>query len=311
MKTSLGNLWGTLLNSEQIHRFIKTGPGSVLFRSQPLQKFNMARLHLYSNYQGRKNQEAFSPVHTLCLFIGHTKSGNSMLGSFIDAHPNAILADEADILHYVLADFKREQLFQILLRASKREFHKGRVTARRMDPYSWQVPDQWQGRFSSLNLIGDSTSGTTTRRLAETPGLFNQLSQTMGKVNVKFIHTVRNPFDPISIMMVRGKKTFAEAFDHYELGCNRLATLYQRIEPENILSIRYEAFIDKPRAQLARLCNYLGLEASPDYIEACCKILRSELDKPRTLVNWQADWIDQVHLKITQVDFLKDYTFEN
>lgn len=311
MKISKEQLWGSILNSDRIHQFVKTGIGADIFHSKPIQKIHFARLQLYSNYRSMRYPDLLRNIHTYCLFIGHTKSGNSMLGSLIDAHPNAILADEVDATNYLLLGFQRNQLFHILLRASQKEFHKGRVTARRMDPYSWKVSSQWQGRFSTLKIIGDSTSGTTTRRLAETPGLLDHLFDIMGSLNVKFIHTIRNPFDPISIMMVRGKKSFSEAFHHYELGCNRLNSLYHRIESEHILPIRYEEFITHPRENLSQLTNFLGLDAQPEYYDACAKILRSTPDKARKMIEWQPQWIDQVNNRIDQENFLKGYSFDD
>lgn len=311
MKISIGHLWGSFMNSNRFHQFIKTGPGADVFHSRPIQRIHHSRLRLYSTYKSKRNPDLLKKINTFCLFIGHTKSGNSMLGSLIDAHPNAILADEVDALHYLLAGFKRDQLFYILLRASQKEFHKGRITARRMDPYSWKVNGQWQGKFSTLKIIGDSTSGTTTRRLADTPGLLDHLFSSMHNLRVKFIHTVRNPFDPISIMMVRGKKSFNDAFHHYELGCIRLNKLYQQIGSEHILPVQYEEFITNPRENLNQLTNFLELDAQPEYKDACVNILRSSPDKARKLVEWQPQWIDQVNKRIDQENFLKGYSFND
>jgi hypothetical protein len=54
------------------------------------------------------------------MFVGHNKSGTSMVGSLLDAHPEVILSDEADALDYVRAGFSREQIFHILLGQSRR-----------------------------------------------------------------------------------------------------------------------------------------------------------------------------------------------
>ncbi len=68
-----------------------------------------------------------------------------MIGALLDAHPNVILADEIDVFEYMDDGFSKEQIYHLLLKNSHREFLKGRVTARRLVPYSFSVPGQWQG----------------------------------------------------------------------------------------------------------------------------------------------------------------------
>ena len=65
------------------------------------------------------NRRLFARVESLCLFIGYPRSGHSLIGALLDAHPNAIIADELDALKYVHAGFRRNQLFYLLLRGSR------------------------------------------------------------------------------------------------------------------------------------------------------------------------------------------------
>ncbi len=278
-------------------------------QSKAVQALHLGGLNALSRYQSKVNLALFENIHTFCLFIGHTKSGNSMIGSLLDAHPNAILADEVDTLRFFPAGFQREQIFYLLLRASRRETLKGKVTARRLGGYSWHIPGQWQGRADNLQVIGDSTSGTTTRRLAHSPELFQQVEKAMGKVKVKFIHLIRNPFDPMSVMMVRGKRSFENAFTHYAKSCDILQGIYQRVGAENIYPIRYETFVSQPRTQLESLLSSLGLSAPEDYLQACAGILHSTPEQARQMVEWKPEWIEAVTRKIDQVDFLTGYTF--
>jgi hypothetical protein len=239
------------------------------------------------------------------------KSGGSMIGSLLDAHPNAILADEVYALRYIQAGFRRNQLFHILLRASQKELLKGRVTARRLTPYSWLVPGQWQGRFASLRVIGDSTTGSSTQQLAETPNLLEKLGRVMKPVNLRFIHVIRNPYDPISIMMVRGKRSFENASEHYFANCKMLLELHSRLNASELLSVRYEDFVNYPEKNLEGICNFLGLEATPEYLKACAGILNQSPERSRRLVKWESDWVKQVQSRMSQYDFLAGYSFED
>lgn len=234
-----------------------------------------------------------------------------MIGSLLDAHPEIILSDEAGAIRYVSAGFSRNQIFHLLLRVSRREAMKGRVTARRLTPYSFAVPGQWQGRYATLRVIGDSTTGTSTQRFAREPHLLQRLHQVMEGRQVKFIQVIRNPYDPISYMMVRGKRSFANAIEHYFANCNTLVEMRKSLDPSNLYPVRYEDFIHQPDSHLSQICRFLGVEAGPDYLRSCRGILRQSPDQHRQMVDWNAKWITVVKNKIDQYDFLAGYSFEN
>lgn len=310
MRESFQRVWMSFLNSDEFRRFAKGGPGSFIFKSNAYRWLSMKRHYLTTYYQSRKSAYNFYDLKTYCTFIGHMKSGGSMIGSLLDAHPNAILADEVYALRYVQAGFKREQIFHILLRASQKELMKGRVTARRLTPYSWLVPGQWQGRFASLQVIGDSTTGSSTQQLAEMPKLLEKLRTIMQPVNLRFIHVIRNPYDPISIMMIRGKRTFENACEHYFDSCKMLLELYDQLNAAELLPIRYEDFVLQPEKNLAEICNFLGLEATSEYLNACASILNKSPERSRRLVKWEPEWIEDVKHRMSKYDFLAGYSFE-
>ncbi len=311
MGGSSERLWVSLINSNRVRRFTASSLAAPLLRSRAAQKLNMTRRYVTSLYQIGREPALFRDLRTCCIFIGHTKTGSSMLGGMLDAHPNMIIADGADALQYVPLGFRKEQLFHILLKCSRREAMKGRVTARRLSPYSFEVPDQWQGRYTTLQVIGDTTSETAVRRLASDPALFDDLQRMMRGVDLKFVHLVRNPFDPISVMRIRGKRSIENAVDRYFETCEMLVQARKQIDPSKLLMLRYEDVIRSPEQNLTRLCGYLGVAAGDDYLKACVSILHKTPDRTRERVPWTPEWIAAVERKIAQVDFLEGYSFEN
>jgi hypothetical protein len=270
----------------------------------------MLRHFISSYYSAMTSPSQFADVRTYCMFVGHNKSGVSMIGSLLDAHPEVILSDEADALEYVRAGFSRDQIFHILLRQSRREARKGRVTARRLRPYSYQVPNQWQGRHHILRVIGDSTAGSSTRAFGAQPGLLEQMKYTMHSVEVKFIQVIRNPYDPISAMMVRSGRSFENAIDTYFSYCETLENLRKQLGPSQLLSIQYEDFVQNGEIRLAEICQFLGLQAPPDYLKACTGILHAVPETSRQWVKWDSIHIERVATEIEHYDFLRGYSFE-
>lgn len=310
MAASLERLWVSWLNSDRWRRFAKWGPGARLFRTDLYRSIDRARRYTITELQCRMEPAAFQDVQTFCFFVGHTKSGGTLLGSLLDAHPAAILADEADALAYVAHGFRREQIFHILRKTSRREAMKGRVTARRLTPYSLRVPGQWQGRYRTPRVIGDSKAGPSTRRLGRDLTLVHQTERIMAGVGVKVIHVVRNPYDPISLMRMRSGRTFDNAIDHYFAYCDTLAALRARMDSSQLLTVRYEAFVREPSSGLRTLCDFLGLECSDAYLQACIAILHPTPERSRDLVAWDPHWIRVVQRNIEQYDFLAGYSYD-
>ena len=311
MNHTFERLWTSILNTDSFRRFAKKGPGSALFHSHAYQSLNLTRQFLTTAYNVRRNPGLFREVKTYVVFIGHNKSGTSMIGSLLDAHPSVVISDEVDALKYIPVGFSREQIFHLLLKGSRRELIKGRVTARRLQPYSYLVPGQWQGRFDQLQVIGDSTSGSSTRRFAADPELPGRLQMLMGAVNVKFIQVIRNPYDPISVMMVRGKRTFENAIEHYFTNCETLARLREGLNSSQLFSVKYEDFIHNPEAQLGNLCAYLDIQSYEDYIRACTSILYKTPERSRQIVAWDPTWIEVVKTRLECYDFLQGYSYQD
>ena len=132
----------------------------------------------------------------------------------------------------------------------------------------------------------------------------------MNGVDVKLIQMVRNPYDPISLMMIRGGRSFENAINHYFDYCETLSVLRRQLNGSTLLTIRYEEFLTNPKSHLAAACSYLGIEADEDYLDACAAILYESPERDRDAICWDAKWIGAVQEKIDQVDFLAGYSFD-
>jgi len=252
----------------------------------------------------------FKDVRTFVFFIGHNKSGTSMIGSLLDAHPNVILSDEVGALDLLNSGFGRDQVFQLLVRGSRREHMKGRVTARRLTPYSYHVPGMWQGRFQELHLIGDGKAGSTTNLFSKHPDLLQRLPALLDGTELKIIQIIRNPFDVISVMMVRGKRTFDNSISHFFNYCDILDGLRKQLDSSVLHPVRYEDFVHQPRKGLEDLCQHLGIDPLEAYLDACTSIIYDAPDQHRQRISWEPQYITSVEEQIKKYDFLAGYSFE-
>ena len=278
-----------------------------MLRSRPGRAADTARRYAVTSIARIRHPEVVRSVDTFCAFIGHVKSGGTLLGAILDAHPDALFADEADVLRYVNAGFSRDQIFHLLAKGSHHAAAMGRVTARRLEAYHFAIPGQWQGRSRTLRVIGDTRAGPTTRQLGSDPRLLGRLERTLDGVGLRFIHVVRDPFDPIAVTVVRGNRSFEDAVADHAAQCERLERLRSLIPSEHLLTVRYEELVGRPDEQIRRACEFLRLVPEPGYVEACAAIIRSDVRPERDRIEWTPERVAAVHAVIDAVPFLEPY----
>jgi hypothetical protein len=302
--------WVGWLNSDMWRTYSKSAHMANLRNSRGFERLDLARRYVLSRYHSTWNRSRYRHVRIVCLEVGHMKSGGTMLGALLDAHPRVAFADETDATRYFAAGFRQGQICYLLEKGARREAMKGRVTARRLEPYSFEIPGQWQGRTIDLDVVGDSKAGITTQRLGADPDLVSRIQHRLDGAELKFFHVVRNPFDPISVMMIRGKRTFNGAIERYFANCAILDELHTRLPANSLHMVRYEDMVDDPEGQLRAACDFLGVEASGEYLAACAAII-VERPPERTKVEWNESQIERVSAEMAKYPFLAGYAFEN
>lgn len=254
-------------------------------------------------------RRALLDAETFCLFVGYPRSGHSLVGSLLDAHPEVALAHEADVLRFFADGHTRPRIFKELLANSRRQAE--RTTGRTQSGYLYEVPGQWQGRVSRLRVIGDKSGGETVRRLAANPSQLRTFADFI-ELPLKLIHVVRNPFDTIARLSLvtknsLPKRTIGEAVTWFEVYATVNAALIESGEFD-ILTLRHEEFVADPRTHLREACAFLGVEPSDEYVEACAAIVWEAPQRTRERVEWAEQEIARVNRVIARYDFLSPYS---
>lgn len=259
----------------------------------------------------RAEMATIASVRTYCQFVGHARSGHSIVGALLDAHPQMAFSDEVDALRYLHYGFSAEELMWLSIdvardQAERQRRKRGRAGA----VYSYFVPGQWQGRAQQLRVVGDSTAGEALRWLMESPQLLGDLRDLMSGRTLRFIQTVRNPYDNIATMMLRGGRTFESAADRYFDNWRLLASFRERIAPGELAEVRHEDLLTAPREVLADLCSFLGVEPRPDWLEACASILFASPSRTRASVPFTAEQRARIDAEMSHFEGLSGYSFD-
>jgi hypothetical protein len=275
---------------------------------------NIIKRYLTSFILGNLNASKYKNVRTYCMFIGYGRSGHSLIGALLDAHPNISIGMEEDVLNLIKCHFSRNQIFYCITRNARifRKKHNNTWTG-----YSYKVQGQYQGTFTRLEIIGDKKGAASSMRLGDNFGLYNKLEQTV-RCPVRIIHVIRNPFDNISTMINRNlgynklpdRHQFLYYISKYFLraGVNKELKMKNNL---NIVDIYHEDFIAGPRENLKKILDFLGISGDEKYYRSCEKIIYESPNKSKFSIKWPAYFIDLVHTEIQNYQFLQRYSYHD
>jgi len=253
------------------------------------------------------------------LFVGYPRSGHSLIGSLLDAHPHVIIAHEFDVvgkLGTYLSENGRERLFQDLFHDSRSmAFREG---GRQHNNYSYAVPGQWQGTYQDkLEIIGDKKGGTTSAILANKPEELDRVRDLV-KVPIKLVHVIRNPFDAIATHTKRKGSTtsnsewFQKFLRRFKSQTASVGALKQRADEYPMFDLRSdEDMITHPQETLKRLFDFLELPYTDEFISTCASIVYSKPHKSRNEFGWREEEKKQVADLIEETEWFHGYSFDS
>jgi hypothetical protein len=257
-------------------------------------------------YAARRQASRFSGLKAVCLFIGYPRSGHSLVGSLLNAHPNAVISHELNVLGQVRKGYSRDEILTLILRRD-RWFQEEKHASN--SGYSYAVPNQWQGRFSDLQVIGDKEGAGTSFALLEDP---QRLSDSIERLALPYriLHVVRHPLDNISTLCRKNLRYTDGRLDKAVEVYFQLCAVNQRVLEEHgdrAHTIYLEDLVAQPKEVLAAACRFLGLSAEEDYLQACASVVFPSPRQSRAEVEWTPELLDTVRTQSAAVPFLKRY----
>ena len=287
-------------------------------------------LDLIYAYKGRN-------VERFLLTIGYNRSGSSLIGQLLNAHPEIVVAHELYILQklralrFVPTPSRRGRATRLIL---ERDRETARETSYRQSGYSYAVNGLSQGRHSRLRVIGDKGSVSASNMLAGASGA-KELDRLLRHVRaeVRFLFTIRNPYDVLAsrrlnrlrydegadIPTLRGyapadseRPLIREEDASWLLGVTEDVSRSLAAIPEGrALPVRYEDFIASPKETLRRICAFLDVGAGEKYLDACAAFTLSTPHRTRLKARWPDDRIAQVAAAIAEYPWLAGYGFDD
>lgn len=262
-----------------------------------------------------KNSESsmFDELQCFCIFVGQPRSGHSLVGALLNAHPNIVIAHERDILSFVGKGAGSMFLYSLLVQRDRwfNSDSNGEWTG-----YSYVVPNQYQGKAKDLRVIGDKKGGETATKLYTSPEILDALHAEVG-LPLKIINHVRNPFDCIATQWRRMQDRPWIRDKSLE---SQIELFFQRTEgisrarsgrfSECVFDTWHEELVAEPRVVLKELISFLGEDCSGEYLTDCSSVLFVNPKETRNQAPWTEKLVGKVESKLKRYDFLSRYKWD-
>ena len=280
-------------------------------------------------------EEAIKSVKTFILFIGFARSGSSILGALLDAHPHVVLSNEYMLIRKAASGNpkdpvfnERRTLFSALYNRQQSLLNRSLINTSK--GYSLYIQNSYMGTYKDrIDVVGDKSGYQTNLLYIRNSSYFFEVIQHLKdvvKAPIKFINPVRNPFDIIATQMLYdlgGKVLRHKANTHkIILDPNFINCRVKRFEKEiwsiveicesqqyEVLHVHLEDLVENARVEIFKICNFLGISCPEDYISACTEKLFQETSKTRHSIEWPDEALDKAHSIIQSIPHLKRYSF--
>ena len=286
------------------------------------------------------HNDIFNSVKKLLLFVGWPRSCHSFVGSILDGHPHILVADEYFLMTKLRTGrlaIQRDVIFKALYNSSIRSIKNARsmrARTERMKGYSLLFEDLMQGQFEDhIDIIGDKAGAHVSMLLNDKT--YN-ISKTFGilkkqlRVDIYVIRVVRNPYDNIATDSVykhglKEKLKEMRSLENTSLlqvpktALSRSAVEYFRLyfasekvkaAADKTIDIHCSDLIDNPREEIIKLCEFLEVQCSEDYISKCASHVFTEESHTSKLINWPPEVKESIQHKLDSIPLFKAYNYK-
>jgi hypothetical protein len=258
----------------------------------------------------------YDDLRAFCLFMGYTRSGHSLVGACLDAHPEAAIAHEGKIFEYddegkrqtgQLLYTTREDLIGYLVHRSARQAAgKGRRGTRLINGIpqraSYAVPGGHQGSCERLRVVGNKSGQESPMLWERHPGVFSALEE-LAEAPIRFLHVYRNPWDNIASQgRVHGDMAVPRYFRR-----SRIIREFKATGAYSMLDVRFEALVADPGPQLRTIFAFYGLSAPDDLVAACAAMIEPTPNPSRHTREWSSKELGVVPKRMREFEWLQGY----
>jgi hypothetical protein len=258
---------------------------------------------------GRRGRRRWCRAHAVCLFLSPPRSGHSLLGALLDAHPDAAIGHELDALLFLRWGWRLVEVLPLLERSAQW------AAAQELLPGGYGYRLEGQGQVRQPLVVGDKHGEATLVELARRPWLRQRL-ELASPAPLHWLRAVRHPLDNIATIALKIDSIAAGVLPPGGTALQQAEAYFFQLAdwmdlcggPQaRLLDVRHEQLLAEPELELRRLAGFLGLEPDPAWLARCQAILRPAPHLSRRGVCWEAGQQERILQRCREYGFLSSY----
>lgn len=238
---------------------------------------------------------------TFSLIIGNSRSGSTILGSIVDAHPNAIVANETMASQAFWKEMSKGEILDEIIANSSANYRSGRQS----EDYQYQIGASPESK-SSVCVYGDKIWNPATLLLHGDYDLISRLESQLA-ARVVLIASIRNPFDAIATMHRRSQAPIKDRIRWFFMHCEALAAIEEKTAQSDFLISYHEQLIDCPNEEISRICRALMLPVNDQHLANVKRLLYRRPSKSGAALDWKLAEVEEVLERMQRFPFLTVY----
>jgi len=244
-----------------------------------------------------------------CCFAGFARSGTSLVGSILNAHPKCAVSHELDVVTKLLDNgVSREQAFQMIINKVGEEAQKGKRWCPTVDggKYHFDKLGLSQKKLDEVEVIGDKKAGKTLftlcgAQISKDATVELDRLRNIVQVPIRVLICHRDPFSVFSALKMGGHP-FGIKWCSFDRMMGHIDLLRKVLAPEELIEVWLEELTSKPQEELRRIFQRLGVVASDEFISSMASHVWSKPNR-RSCLNESE--VAEVKAAIEKYDFLK------
>ena len=231
-------------------------------------------------------------------FVGHGRSGHTIVSAVLDSHPNARISEEQKyVSKWWMEGWKRKQIIRHLLPSGQGKERKLK-----------QLPGSgaWKDGEHERLVMGDKwglDGVSLVRKEGASADVLEQFADHMG-MELKIIHTIRDPYDNISAWLdsPKYKRMFGEGNQLYAKSIRMYTRFYgaadQILSRHDHFTWRNDEFCADPRKVVTGLAEYLEIPVVEPWLTNAANSAFKRPNKRSEKVEWPEKWVKNVDQRL-------------
>jgi hypothetical protein len=225
----------------------------------------------------------FDRVQRFCFFIAPGRSGHSIVGHLLTAHPEVLISDELNALEFLRRGFSASQVYGMIYFRNSRSEGRGRPKS----GYDYRVKGTAQGDLDKHPLvIGDAKGSATSKLLADDESLVDRVRAAVG-VPLRVFVQVRHPFDILATKLRRKECDLPSGVNQIKKIAEAMEKAAAQLDDDEKLFQTHEELIADPKAQFEKLFRFIDVEPLPEIVDACAGRIWEKPHQTRKSISWQ------------------------